>query len=133
MAWHILFVSCVLCFASLLGSQRENIQQQTSTSFVQEGSEEDSINRLIQAQEQSAKKLKDLLQYLGQFRSQEEACLRDPGNLDELYKLSDYALQVKKAIKECYVEPYFRQNFLDDLDKLAATAEKRTPPPLSNT
>lgn len=122
------FVFLVVVACSFLGfAEAEDV----SEGFIAEGSEESSLELLIQAQEQSAKKLRSLLQYLRQFRNQEEKCIQDPDNLEELYKLSEFALLVKKTIKECYVEPYFRQSFLDDLEKISITAEKRTPPPIS--
>jgi len=133
MLLRFLLISLFLCFSSVSHAQEEKKQQVSTTDFGGEGSEEEAITLLIQAQERSAKKLKDLLQYLGQYRAQEEKCFQNPDNLDELYKLSECALLVKQTIKESYVEPYFRQNFLDDLDKLSSTAEKRTPPPLTKS
>ena len=129
---RLLLIPIFLCFFSNLTAQEEP-SLTPETGFAEESSEDANISLLIRAQEQSAQKLKALLHYLSLYRAQEEKCIDDPDNLDELYKLSEYALQVKQTIKECYVEPYFRPNFLDDLDKISITAEKRTPPPLSKT
>ena len=121
------FLSCFF----LLEAREDASEQAPSVELIDEGSEEANIALLIQAQEQSAKKSNELLHSLKQYRQQEERCMQDPDNLDKLYALSETALLLKKTIRECYVESYFRQNFLDDLDKVSKAAEKRTPPSLA--
>jgi 5'-deoxynucleotidase YfbR-like HD superfamily hydrolase len=133
MVLRFFFIPVFLCFSLLLGAREEAPQQVPSEESIGEGSEEANIELLIQAQELSAKKLKDLLHALKQYRAQEGKCIQDPDNLDKLYTLSEYALILKKTIKECYVEAYFRQNFLDDLENVSRAAEKRTPPTLSKS
>lgn len=131
MVLRFCFIPLFLCFSLLLGAREETPQHVLSEEISGEGSEEAQIELLIQAQEQSAKKLKDLLHALKQYRAQEGKCIQDSENLDKLYTLSEYALILKKTIQECYVESYFRQNFLDDLDNVSRAAEKRTPPSLA--
>lgn len=93
--------------------------------------EENSLELLIQAQEKSAQKLKMLLIDLQKFHEQEALCVENHASMDDLYKLSEYALKAKQAIAECYVEPYFRPQFLEDLDKLSKAAEKKNLPLLT--
>lgn len=93
--------------------------------------EERSLELLITAQEQSIQKLRLLIQSLKQFREQELLALKDSENLDVLYKLSESAATVKKIIHECYVEPYFRPQFLEDIEKLSKAAENKNPPLLT--
>ena len=116
-----LLVLLLLCFSY--------VQADEAVSF-EVRNEENTLEKLIVAQEASAKKLRTLLQNVQQFRAQEEKCIREPDNLDGLYKLSEYALLVKQSIKECYVEPYFTQSFLEDIEKVSKTAEKRNLPSL---
>lgn len=93
--------------------------------------EEDSLEMLIQAQEKSALKLKTLLADLARFRSQETFCVAKDATTDDLFKLSECALKVKQEIRECHVEPYFRPQFLEDLEKLSKAAEKKNLPLLT--
>ena len=93
--------------------------------------EENSLHLLIQAQEQSAKKFKLLLQYLREYQEMEAKAIQNPDNVDGLYKLSEKALEVHEIIRECHVEQYFRPQFLEDLDKVSQTALKRNLPLLS--
>lgn len=93
--------------------------------------EEDSLELLVQAQEKSAQKLKTLLIDLQKFRDQEARCVNTQANMDDLYRLSECALKVKQEIAECYVEPYFRPQFLEDLEKLSKAAEKKNLPLLT--
>ena len=93
--------------------------------------EENTLELLIRAQEESAQKLKKLLTDLSQFQEQEAKCLHGQANSDDLYRLSELAFIVKQGIADCCVEAYFRPQFLEDINKLSLMAEKKNIPLLT--
>lgn len=95
-----------------------------------EMSEEQQINLLLNATQQSAESLRQVQANLKAFRSQEAVCIASDDNADALYRLSACALKLLNSIHEARVEPYFRKPFLDELEQISHTAKGKEIPPI---
>ncbi len=92
--------------------------------------EEQHIVLLINATEHSLQSLHQLQTHLKAFRTQEALCIASEDNADSLYKLSSCALKLLNSIHEARVEPYFRKQFLDELEQISHTAKAKEIPPV---
>ena len=93
-------------------------------------SEDKQIALLLQATEQTCVQLKALQSSLASFRLQETACIQSPNNSEALYKLSECAFKLLSAIHDTHVESYFRQPFLEELERISKPAKNRAIPPI---
>ena len=92
--------------------------------------EDKQIALLLQASEHTYGQLKALQANLATFRLQETSCIQSPSNTEALYKLSECALRLLNSIHETHVESYFRQAFLEELERISKTAKNRAIPPI---
>jgi hypothetical protein len=92
--------------------------------------EESQIALLVEATKKSLSSLQNLQTCFTTFRAREAACLKNPDDAEKLFSLSSSALALLKNIKENQVEPYFREGFLKELEKISKPAESKTIPPI---
>ncbi len=86
------------------------------------------LKQLIEATEETLHKEKKLLELLVQYKQAELLAIKDPENTDNLLKLVQLAKATNDTIKELYLEEYFSPQFLEELNKLAQIATKKTIP-----
>jgi hypothetical protein len=92
--------------------------------------EEAQINLLINATKSSLESLQELQTRLSSFKQQESRCIERPDDTDALFSLSERALALLASIRENKVEPYFRQAFIEELEKLQKAAQSKNLPPI---
>lgn len=93
--------------------------------------EEAQIDLLINACTKNLERLTQLKKALDAFKSQEAICLDDPENNDQLFMLSQKALELKTTLKYCHIDDYFRPQFLTEINNLAKSAEHPTLPAMN--
>jgi hypothetical protein len=93
--------------------------------------EDQNITLLLQASEAMTRRLKEVQHTIAAFRAQEAVCVASPGNIEALFQLSTCALRLFDAIRAAHIESYFRPSFLEELEKISATAKNKVIPPIT--
>ena len=87
------------------------------------------IEALIQATQESLGRLENIKKIVTDLKNLERLCMKNPKDAKLLYKLAQAGHAAYAAIQEANLEDFFRDEFLEELKKLANLADKKTTPP----
>ena len=87
------------------------------------------MDALISATEASVERQKALRALLIQYKDKEKQAINNPDDTDNLMQLVELAKQVKESIDANFLQDYFPQQFLQELNKLASIGLKKNIPP----
>lgn len=86
------------------------------------------IDLLIEATNANLARLKALKVLLVEYKQAEVQALKDPNDSDNLLKLVNLAKQIQDTITDSALQDYFAPQFLEELKKFAAIADKKNIP-----
>lgn len=86
------------------------------------------IDLLIEATNANLSRLKELKVLLVEYKQAEVQALKDPNDSDNLQSLINLAKQIQDTITDSALQDYFAPQFLEELKKFAAIADKKNIP-----
>lgn len=86
------------------------------------------IDLLIEATNANLTRLKALKVLLVEYKQTEVQALKDPNDSDNLLKLVNLAKEIQDNINDSALQDYFAPQFLEELKKFAAIADKKNIP-----
>lgn len=86
------------------------------------------IDLLIEATNANLARLKSLKVLLVEYKQAEVQALKDPNDSDNLLKLVNLAKEIQDTINDSALQDYFAPQFLEELKKFAAIADKKNIP-----
>lgn len=114
---------CTLGMATLLASLPLGAQQQAP--------EEQALHLLMAATQQSLAALHKVDHCLEEFRQQEARCIKGQDTAEALFALSEKASSLLASVAEARIEPYFGEEFLAELARIAKPYTAKTLPPVT--
>ena len=101
------------------------------SSTFEETTIDEKITLLIKAQETSLQELKEVQKNLKIYKAQENLYLSKDDDFEALYKLSEKAYLLLSSIEKCQIQEYFRDSFLEELEKLQKPFKNKTLTPIT--
>lgn len=86
------------------------------------------IDLLIEATNANLSRLKNLKVLLVEYKQAEVQALKDPNDSDNLVTLVNLAKQIQDTITDSALQDYFAPQFLEELKKFSAIADKKNIP-----
>lgn len=86
------------------------------------------IDLLIEATNANLSRLKELKVLLVEYKQAEVQALKDPNDSDNLLSLVNLAKKIQDTITDSALQDYFAPQFLEELKKFAAIADKKNIP-----
>jgi hypothetical protein len=123
-----LFLLFAITFVSTL-SAKESSSLPAMETLDQMNDEITQLELLIKATEDNLARQKHVRSLLQDYKKLETACIEKPNNTPMLFKMAHAGCTLYAAIDENYFTDYFRPEFIDDLKKLKAIADKKNIPP----
>ncbi len=126
-------IICTTIFCLLQGSVSAAPSQVPESTIIESMSDEERVSCLLKATLATVENLKKIEVALQEFRAQEKICIeesiakKNKGN-DSLFELSKKSAELLDLIKASKLQPYFRRDFLNELESISKAYKSKSLP-----